>query len=173
MLAVFLVVILTLSGCITNTSPSDPDTSTAAHSIGDGTADFWTSYPSWHPKSGQNIEHPQWVIDVLKEKPLIILAHSTNCLPCIRQQSDLEDVMKTHGEDITYIDMLTDGSDARAWDVYDVYYPQSGQWYIPLTVILSQTYHGGTSQIIWHSAVGATGKEWLEAYIEDAITYYG
>ena len=80
--------------------------------------------------------------------------------------------MKNYEGSIAYIDILTDGSDERAWDVYGIYYPQGGQWYIPLTIVLSKISHGGKEQIIWHSVVGATGKEWLEEYMEDAIAYY-
>ena len=65
-LALGLVMLVTLNGCITNTSPSETDITTK-HSVGDGKEDFWIGYPSWHPKSGQNIEHPQWVVDTLKK----------------------------------------------------------------------------------------------------------
>lgn len=170
-LALFLIVLFTLSGCVKNNSSSDSSNNTT-HSIGDGKEDFWINYPSWHPKSGQSIEHPQWIIDALKEKPLIILAHSMNCYPCIIQQQNIQNVLEEFGDDIEYIDIITDGSDERAWDIYNTYYPQGGQWYIPLTVIISKTEYKGEEKIVWHSVVGMKDENWLRGYIEDAISYY-
>ncbi|MEM1513333.1 MAG: thioredoxin family protein [Candidatus Thermoplasmatota archaeon] len=162
-----IIISLILNGCVKNSSIS------AKNSIGDGEDDFWIDYPSLHPQSGQKVAHPEWVLNEIEKKPLIILVHSNNCLPCIQQQKDLEEVMEEYGNKIIYIDILTDGSDSRAWDAYNIYYPQAGQWYIPLTIIISKVEYKGETQIIWHSEIGRTGKEWLIEYISDAISYYG
>jgi len=171
MLSIIAIFAMSLSsGCISSKSSSG---GSAMHTIGNGKDDFWIDYPEQHPKSGQNVEHPQWVSDALEEKPLIILAHSTNCYPCILQQSAIKDLMSNYTGKITYIDILTDGSDNRAMDVYNVYYPQAGQWYIPLTAIISKAEYNGKERVIWHAAVGETGKDWLKEYMDDAIYYYG
>ncbi|HDS58762.1 MAG TPA: thioredoxin family protein [Thermoplasmatales archaeon] len=173
-LAVIFIVVLLLammSGCLENGETGSSD-STITHSVGTGSNDFWTVYPAQHPKSGQSVSHPPWVKNKLKDGPLIILAHSTNCQPCIVQQADLEAVLPGYQNQIEYVDILTDGSDDRAWDVYNMYYPQGGQWYIPLTVVISQASVQGETEVIWHSRVSTTGKAWLRTYIENAIAYY-
>ncbi len=160
-----------LGGCLEDNGSGSSDY-TITHSIGSGSDEFWTVYPAEHPKSGQNVSHPQWVRNKLEDGPLLILAHSTDCQPCIVQQSDLEAVLPDYQNQIEYVDLLTDGSDPRAMDVYNVYYPRGGQWYIPLTVLISQTTVQGETRTIWHSKVSTTGKDWLRTYIEDAIAYY-
>jgi thiol-disulfide isomerase/thioredoxin len=141
--------------------------------VGSGADDFWINYPSDHPQSGQSISHPQWILSALENKPVVIVAHSEGCSPCIMQQSAMETVREEYGDQATYFDILTDGSDARALDVFNSYYPLSGAWYIPLTVILTNVEDNDSSTHVgWHSTVGATGEEWLTAYVKDAINYY-
>jgi len=142
------------------------------HGVGSGADDFWINYPPDHPQSGQSISHPQWVLSALGDKPVVIVAHSEGCAPCIAQQSALESVREEYGDQATYFDILTDGSDERALDVFNNYYPQAGEWYIPLTVILTYVENNGSAQVGWHSTVGATGEEWLTEYVRDAINYY-
>ncbi|MFO8132668.1 MAG: hypothetical protein R6U10_01855 [Thermoplasmatota archaeon] len=173
-LAAILIAVLLLAmmgGCLEDNGGSSSDY-TITHSVGTGSTDFWTGYPAGHPRSGENISHPQWVHDRLEDRPLLILAHSTDCQPCIVQQSDLEAVLPDYRNQIEYVDLLTDGSDPRAMDVYNTYYPRSGQWYIPLTVLVSRASVEGEQTIIWHGKVSTTGKDWLRTYIEDAIAYY-
>ena len=84
----------------------------------------------------------------------------------------MEIVLEEYGDQVTYFDLLTDGSDVRAWDVYNSYYPWAGVWYIPLTVILTNVEDNGSTKVGWHSTVGATGEEWITEYVKDAISYY-
>jgi len=143
------------------------------HGVGSGADDFWINYPSDHPRSGQLVSHPQWILDALENKPVVIVAHSEGCSPCIMQQSAMETVREEYGDQATYFDLLTDGSDARALDVFNSYYPRAGSWYIPLTVILTNVEDNeGSTHVGWHSTVGATGAEWITGYVEDAINYY-
>lgn len=141
---------------------------TPVNAIGSSSNDFWVN----HPSSGKEVDHPSWIQDKLKNGPLIILAHSTDCTPCIVQETDLDSVLPDYHNQIEHVDLLTDGSDARAWDVYNVYYPQDGAWYIPLTVIISQTLVEGELRVIWHSHISTTGKNWLHTYMKDSIFYY-
>jgi len=143
------------------------------HGVGSGADDFWINYPSDHPQSGQSVSHPQWILGALENKPVVILAHSEGCYPCIQQQGAMQTVLEEYGDQVTYFDLLTDGSDVRAWDVYNGYYPLAGSWYIPLTVILTNVEDNeGSTHVGWHSTVGATGAEWITGYVEDAINYY-
>ena len=143
------------------------------HGVGSGADDFWINYPSDHPQSDQSVSHPQWVLGALENKPVVILAHSEGCYPCIQQQGAMQTVLEEYGDQVTYFDILTDGSDVRAWDVYNGYYPLAGSWYIPLTVILTNVEDNeGSTHVGWHSTVGATGAEWITGYVEDAINYY-
>ncbi|MBC7129261.1 MAG: thioredoxin family protein [Thermoplasmatales archaeon] len=164
--ALIIIFMIALTGCVKNSINEK-------YIIGDGDDDSWIDYPSWHPKAGEKVEHPSWVLKEIEKKPLVILVHSNNCLPCIQQQKDLEDLLENFGNDIIYVDITADGSDSRAWDAYNIYYPLEGQWYIPLTIIISKLEYKGESCIIWHSEVGRTGKDWLTKYINNSISYYG
>ncbi|HEC86626.1 MAG: thioredoxin family protein [Thermoplasmata archaeon] len=159
-------------GGYTNSNNSNNTENKIAISIGDGKEDFWINHPSWHPKHGEEVVHPQWILDILDEKPVIILAHSTTCKPCKDQDDAIKEVLGDLGDSIEYISILTDGGDDRMKDVYINYYPQGGQWYIPLTVMLSKTEYNGKEEVIWHSVIGVTSEDWLREYIENAIEYY-
>jgi ABC-type sugar transport system substrate-binding protein len=55
----------------------DWDSYSPAHAVGSGDDDWWTAYPDQHEASGSAVEHPDWVLDALKEKPVLILIHSS------------------------------------------------------------------------------------------------
>jgi len=116
--------------------------------------------------------HPTWVLDLLDDGPLIILTHSQGCAPCINQGNDVKAVMDVHGARITYLDLLTGGTDQRAADTFIAYDANGGQNYIPLTIILSKVSTSEGTKIIWHSTEGATGAQWVESYVKDAIYYH-
>lgn len=142
------------------------------HKVGALKNDWWTAYPDINPAPGSPVDHPSWVEDILDDGPLIILDHSEGCAPCVAQTRDIEAVMKNFQGQITYLDILADGSDQRAYDAFDTYDPNGDPQYIPLTVIVSRVKDGDGTRIIWHSNEGATGQDWIEGYVRDAIYYY-
>jgi len=143
-----------------------------ANGLGTAEADWWTVLPEINPSSGQAVAHPAWVTDLLEDGPLIILTHSTGCAPCIAQGNDVRTVMDVHGPRITYLDLLSDGTDQRAYDTFDAYDANGGQSYIPLTIVLSKMRTSDGTKIVWHATEGATGAAWIESYVKDAIYYH-
>ncbi len=114
-----------------------------------------------------------WVLAALVNKTIVILVHSDRCDPCIQQDEDMEEVLEEYGEEVEYYDIMSDGSDDRANDSFESYDPNNEQNYIPLTVMVSLIKdEDGDIKILWHSAEGATGKEWISDYMKDGIYYY-
>ena len=142
------------------------------HRVGAVKDDWWTAYPDINPASGSPVYHPSWVEDALDDGPLIILDHSEGCAPCVAQTRDIEAVMKGYQGQITYLDILADGSDQRAYDAFDAYDPNGDPQYIPLTVIVTRIRDGSGTRTVWHSTEGATGQDWIEGYVKDAAYYY-
>ncbi len=149
----------------------DPGDYDPHYSSGSGDDDWWINYPSQNPNAGSSVSHPQWVLDSLKNKPVVIFAHSDDCAPCLVQEQDMDKVLKDLGSNVVYYDLLSDGSDPRAYEVFNIYDANGGQSYIPLTAIVTLI-EDGNVKVAWHSSEGATGEEWLRTYIQDAIYYH-
>ena len=143
-----------------------------AHTVGSLKDDWWTTYPDIHPESGAPVTHLDWVMDKLEDGPVIILDHSVGCAPCVQQTGDINAVLSAFPGQISYYDLLADGSDKRAYDVFDVYDANGDPPYIPLTVIITRVKDGDSTKIVWHSTEGATGMDWIEGYVKDAIYYH-
>jgi len=143
-----------------------------AHRVGTLKNDWWTAYPDIHPAPGSPVDHPSWVGDALDDGPLIILDHSEGCAPCVAQTRDIEAVMREYQGQITYLDILAGGSDQRASDAFDAYDPNGDPPYIPLTVIVTRVRDGDGTRDVWHLTEGATGQDWIEGYVRDAIYYF-
>jgi len=143
-----------------------------AQGLGTAEDDWWTVQPEMSPSSGLDVVHPAWVTDLLDDGPLIILTHSQGCTPCINQGNDVKSVMDVHGTRIAYLDLLTGGSDQRANDTFDAYDAKGDPHYIPLTIVLTKAMTPEGAKIVWHSIEGATGAQWIESYVKDAIYYH-
>ena len=179
-----LVAILVLVAYVMMTTPSedeDPpppppsnwlDSYKPEHKTGSSKNDWWTAYPGINPASGSPVDHPSWVKDILDNGPLIILDHSEDCAPCVAQTGDIEAIMKNYQGQITYLDLLSSGDDPRAFEAFDAYDPNGDPPYIPLTIIITRVKDGSGTRIVWHSTEGATGQDWIEGYVKDAIYYY-
>lgn len=112
------------------------------------------------------------MLDALREKPVVIYVHM-DCTTCKPQSDALAEVVEELGKNFTYFDFEGDGSEAMANDAV-VYDPNGGVAYVPLTVILTLVPDSdGKVQVAWHSTENATGKDWIKAYVEDSIYYYG
>jgi len=143
------------------------------YSFGSEEDAWWIWHPEQHPDAGTTVNHTEWVLDSLEEKPVVILDHSNNCQPCIQQEKDIYKVLEQLGENITYFNLLSGGSDERANETFDVYDPNEGQSYIPLTVVITLIQDTNNNvRVGWHSIEDATGKDWIEDYMKDAIYYH-
>ncbi|MEM4729945.1 MAG: hypothetical protein QXH42_09350 [Thermoplasmata archaeon] len=143
---------------------------TPKHKSGTGPEHFWTVYPSGHVQAGNSVPFPSWVREESASKVLLILVHSEGCAPCIQQQEDVRALMGdgSLSASVSYIDLLADGSDARAQDCFRVFDPDGMQNYIPLTVVVARDPAG---TYFWHSWEGVTGRANLEGWLRDAMHY--
>lgn len=143
------------------------------YDLGAGQEDWWIDNPEIHPVSGSSVDHLRWVLDSLENKPVVIFAHSDDCAPCIQQQKDIEPIIDEYGAEVAYYDLLTDGTEPKAFEAYEAYDPNGDPPYIPLTAMVTLVEdNNGDVRITWHSTEGATGGEWIRDYMKDAIYYH-
>jgi len=154
----------------------DWDSYSPAHAVGSGDDDWWTAYPDQHEDSGSAVEHPDWVLDALKEKPVLILIHSSNCKPCLTQVPRIETAVASLGGDLKYYDMLAEGSSIkRAIDILAVYDPDGveDKYFVPTTTFITLAKGpDGAVDVAWHSEIDAISQEKIDAYVKDSIYYY-
>lgn len=147
--------------------------SATEYSVGEGPDDWWTVYQDLHTNSGAEVDHPSWVLDLLAEKPVLILDHSTNCEGCINQEAYVNAVLEDYGDDVVYENLITGSGDWKADTLFDIYDPNGGKPTMPLTVILTLVEDDGEVVVGWHSMEDAAGgEEMVRSYVEDAIDYY-
>jgi len=147
---------------------------TPAHTVGTGKDDWWTAYPDQHSDSGATVDHPDWVIDALRKKPLLILVHSSTCKPCVQQIANLKAPLADWGSSLDYYDVLAEGeSIQKAIDILSVYDPKGGASYVPTTIFM--TLVKGTDnkvQVAWHSQIDSMSTDQIEGYIKDSVYYH-
>jgi len=148
--------------------------SAAEYSVGSGPDDWWTVYPDQHPNAGSAVAHPQWILDSLEEKPILILDHSAGkCKACVDQETDVNAVLEDYGDDLTYENLISGSGDDKADELFNIYDPNGGKSTIPLTVILTLVEDSNGNVVVgWHSAEDATGEDWIGSRAEDAIDYH-
>jgi len=142
-------------------------------SQGSGDNDWWITYPTQHPRSGLAVDHPDWIVEELGEKPVVILLHSQGCIPCIEQGEDMNAVLDDYGDEVSYHDMMAVPDDNDTMEIFGTYDANDAQNYIPLTILVTlMEYGGGNVGVAWHSTEGATGEDWIRSYMKDAIYYH-
>lgn len=147
--------------------------SAAEYLVGPDPDDWWTVYPDHHPGAGSEVDHPSWVLELLEDGPILILDHSTNCIPCINQEEAANAVLEEVGEDaIAFENLIADPNNERANALFEVYDPNGRKSLVPLTVIITLVEKDGNVVVGWKSAEGETGEDWLLSYVEDAIEYH-
>jgi hypothetical protein len=146
-----------------------------AHAVGSGDDDWWTTYPDQHENSGSAANHPNWVLNALKKKPVLILIHSSNCVPCLAQTPRIKAAVGSYSGDIDYYDILGEGSSLQqAIDILEVYDPfGGGKPVVPTTIIITLAKGpDGKVDVAWHSEIDAMSPEKIDAYVKDSIYYY-
>jgi thiol-disulfide isomerase/thioredoxin len=143
------------------------------YSLGSGKDDWWIKYPDQSPNASSSVGHLPWIINDLRQKPVIVFVHRTDCKSCKVQEKDLDKVLTTYGEDVKYYDMVADVPDEKILSVLNVYYPNSGVPTVPTTVIFTLVKDiDGKVAVGWHSMDDAMGEDVLTSYVKDAIYYY-
>ena len=146
--------------------------SAAEYSVGSGPDDWWISYPDQSPASGSDVIHPDWVLDALEDKPVLIYAH-LGCSYCKPQTDAVNEIVDEYGDDIEFYDISADGSDERSGEALAAYDPNGGTSTVPLTAIVTLVSgEDGEAEVAWHSTEEVTGKEWIGEYVEDAVDYH-
>jgi len=149
--------------------------SATEYSVGSGPDDWWTVYPDQHPNAGSEVDHPQWILDTLEEKPVLVLDHSAGkCKACVDQESYVDAVLEDYGDDVTYENLISGGSDQKAGELFDIYDPNGGKPFIPLTIVLTLVQDSDGNVVVgWHSMEDAAGgEEMVRSHVEDAIDYH-
>ncbi|MDD1759806.1 MAG: thioredoxin family protein, partial [Methanothrix sp.] len=49
----------------------------AQYSVGSGNDDWWTAYPDQSSGAGGEVNQPSWILDALKNKPVLIYVHKS------------------------------------------------------------------------------------------------
>ncbi len=141
------------------------------HGVGAGEDNWWITYPDEHTNAGGSVEHPSWILEALKEHPVLLYVH-LNCDYCIPQTEAIEEVMQDYADNVTFFDLAGDGSDKRATEAI-VYDPNGGKALVPLTVLVTLVKDANGDVVVgWHSSEDVTGADWLRSYISDAIELY-
>ena len=144
----------------------------AEYSLGSGNDSWWTKYPDQSSGKGGEVNHPAWVLDALRSKPVVIYAHK-GCSYCKPQTEALAKIVDEMGNKFIYFNISADGSDARSEEALQAYDPNGGGEYVPLTVIVTLAPNSeGKVEPVWHSSDEVTGEGWIKNYIEDALGYY-
>jgi thiol-disulfide isomerase/thioredoxin len=142
------------------------------YSVGSGEDEWWTKYPDQSPAAGEQVNHPSWVLDALRSKPVLIYVHK-ECDYCRPQTEAANKVAEKLKGKIAYYEILAGGSDSRAEEALKAYDPNGGINYVPMTIILSLA-PGSDGEVgpVWHSSEEITGEDWIRTHIEDAISNY-
>ena len=150
------------------------DSYTPAFEVGSGENDWWMAYPDQHENAGLPVDHPGWVLNELKDKPLLILVHSSNCIPCLVQIPRIESAVDRLGDSISYHDVLAEGSGFKeAVEVLNVYDPHGGKQYVPTNIFITLAEGpDGKVDVAWHSKTDIMSQEDIDSYLDDAIYYH-
>ncbi|MBN1235820.1 MAG: thioredoxin family protein [Methanotrichaceae archaeon] len=144
----------------------------AQYSVGSNDDDWWTVYPDQSTGAGMHVNHPDWVLDVLKEKPVLIYVHK-DCSYCKPQTEAVRNVVDEVKSQISFYDLGADGSDSRSEDALATYDPNGNVTYVPMTVIVTLAPNSaGEVGPVWHSSEDITGEGWVRDYIGDSISKY-
>ncbi len=146
--------------------------SRAKNTVGSGSNDWWTVNPEQSSTAKSEVEHPQWVLDALEKKPVLIYVHK-GCGYCRPQTEAMAGVVSKYGDRFTYYDISAGGSDPKAEEALRAYDPNGGVSYVPLTAIVTLAPDSkGKVRVIWHSTEEVTGMAWIEEYVQDAVSYH-
>lgn len=143
------------------------------YSIGPEPANWWAVHPNQSAIAGTSAEHPQWILDALEKKPVLIMDHTTDCSSCKIQEANVKKVLPSYSKEIAYYDILADGKDKRAFEILDTYNPTGGEQFVPTTVFITLIKGSdGNVTVAWHSEIDDMTEKQLSAYLKDAIYYY-
>jgi len=65
---------------------------TPVHSFGDGSNDFWFTFPPGNPSGGLSVDHLSWVLSSLQDGCVLFVVHKTGCVGCQAQADRVIDL---------------------------------------------------------------------------------
>lgn len=169
LIAFFLAVSLICSIVVAKDKDGSPE-----HYLGSDDSDWWTTYPDNNINAGSAVNHPDWVLEALKDKPILILIHQNNCVPCKTHVPRINEAVQTYKDDIQYYDILAEGSGyLKALEILDVYNPTGKKKYVPTTIFLTLIENeDGEVEVGWHSEIDVMSNDDINSYVEDSIYYH-
>ena len=172
--ALLVLATLALSAMANVALSADWNSYSPAHTLGSGNNDWWTAYPDQNENSGSTVDHPSWVLDALKEKPLLILVHSSNCKPCLVQIPRIKSAVDSNSGDLSYYDVLAEGgSIQKAMAILDIYNPLGGAQYVPTTIFVTLIKGSdGKVDVAWHSQLDFMSQDEINSFVSDSIYYH-
>ena len=119
-----------------------------------------------------DVNHPSWILDALRSRPVLIYVHKS-CDYCVPQTEAVQNITDEFGGSITFFEISAEGGDSRSEEAMQVYNPNGGTMYVPLTVVLTLAPNSeGEVMPVWHSTDEVTGDDWVKNYVEDALSQY-
>lgn len=151
----------------------DWDSYKPVHSLGSGENDWWITHPSASGKADLPLKQADWITSALKDKPLIVLVHSSSCRPCVVQMANMEKVMASYGNEIEYRDLVAEGSGLKDATELLINYSTSGRLVVPTTVFFTLIKGpDGKAAVAWHSVEDVMSEGDIGDFAKDAIYYY-
>jgi len=170
-----------LSGCTDNRSnentidgPIWMNNYVPVHSLGDGSNDFWLTFPIGNPSGGLSVDHLDWVISSLQEGCILFVVHKTGCVGCQAQADRVIDLGDKYEKQLMFYDLdipLGGDIEKKAYDSY-LYDPDGPPGYIALTGILTLVKDDGEIKYVWHSWEGDVEDTEMEEWVKDGIYYW-
>ncbi len=173
--AIGLAILISLAFLSEAYSPSDIwNNYSPNHSLGTGEKDWWVNYPDQSRNAGSSVSHPRWILESLKERPVLIFDYSNNCKSCIVQKKNIDQALEKVGNEVTLFDVSYDNKDVRAFEVFQSYSLGSeGRYYVPTTVLITLIRgRDGMIDVAWHSVEDVMSTEEIDSYIKDSIYYH-
>ena len=171
---VTLSILLSLAFLSAASAPSDIwNNYTPNYLSGSGEKDWWINYPDQSGYAGSSVSHPRWILESLKERPVLIFDYSNNCKSCALQKKNIAQALEKFGNEVTYFDVSADNRDIRAFEVLQAYSLSSEKYYVPTTVLITLIKgRDGMVEVAWHSVEDAMSEEEIDSYMKDAIYFY-
>ena len=170
-----------LSGCTDNRSnentidgPIWMNNYVPVHSLGDGSNDFWLTFPPGNPSGGLSVDHLDWVINSLQEGCILFVVHKTGCVGCQAQADRVIDLGDKYETQLMFYDLdipLGGDIEKKAYDSY-LYDPDGPPGYIALTGILTLVKDDGEIKYGWNSWEGDVEDTEMEEWVKDGIYYW-
>jgi len=184
LLAILIIIIISisfLSGCTdyqsdenTNDGPTWMNNYIPVHSLGEGSNDFWLTFPPGNPSDGLSVDHLDWVTNSLQEGCILFVVHKTGCVSCQAQADRVINLGDKYETQLIFYDLdipLGGDIEKKAYDSY-LYDPDGPPGYIALTGIFTLVKDDDEIKYGWHSWEGDVEDTKMEEWVKDGIYYW-